>query len=89
MLLGKRCLVLQEGEQPRTEARIGSKFGLLYYSEEGGNILRRNVGIYVPKKKIKFELGGAESRLGPLGTSATFGLLYLPRVIARMEKLVE
>jgi hypothetical protein len=30
-----------------------------------------------------------ESILGPLGTAATTGLLYLPRVIARMEKLVE
>jgi hypothetical protein len=27
--------------------------------------------------------------LGLLGTSATSGLLYLPRVIVRMEKLVE
>jgi hypothetical protein len=26
---------------------------------------------------------------GPLGTAATPGLLYLPRVIGRMEKLVE
>jgi hypothetical protein len=30
-----------------------------------------------------------ESILGPLGTVATTGLLYLPRVIVRMEKLVE
>jgi hypothetical protein len=30
-----------------------------------------------------------ESKLGPLGTSATSGLLYLPRVIVRMENLVE
>jgi hypothetical protein len=32
-----------------------------------------------------------ESKLGPLGTSATFnlGLLYLPRVIVRLENLVE
>jgi hypothetical protein len=30
-----------------------------------------------------------ESILGPLGTAATSGLLYLPRVIVRMEKLVE
>jgi hypothetical protein len=30
-----------------------------------------------------------ESILGPLGTAATPGLLYLPRVIVRMEKLVE
>jgi hypothetical protein len=33
--------------------------------------------------------GGVESKLGPIGTSATSGLLYLPRVIVRMEKLVE
>jgi hypothetical protein len=33
--------------------------------------------------------GGVESKLGPLGTSATSGLLYLPRVIMRMENLVE
>jgi hypothetical protein len=30
-----------------------------------------------------------ESILGPLGTAATPGLLYLLRVIVRMEKLVE
>jgi hypothetical protein len=36
-----------------------------------------------------FEYWGVESILGPLGTAATPGLLYLPRVIARMEKLVE
>jgi hypothetical protein len=30
-----------------------------------------------------------ESILGPLGTAATPGLLYLPPVIVRMEKLVE
>jgi hypothetical protein len=30
-----------------------------------------------------------ESKLGPLGTSATSGLLYLPRVIVRMDNLVE
>jgi hypothetical protein len=32
---------------------------------------------------------GVESILGPLGTATTPGLLYLPRVILRMEKLVE
>jgi hypothetical protein len=30
-----------------------------------------------------------ESKLGPLDTAATSGLFYLPRVIVRMEKLVE
>jgi hypothetical protein len=30
-----------------------------------------------------------ESKLGPLGTLPTSGLLYLPRVIVRMENLVE
>jgi hypothetical protein len=30
-----------------------------------------------------------ESKLNPLGTAATLGLLYLSRVIVRMEKLVE
>jgi hypothetical protein len=34
-------------------------------------------------------VGGVESKLGPLGMSATSGLLYLPRVIVRMENLVE
>jgi hypothetical protein len=34
-----------------------------------------------------FEHWGVESILGPLGTAATPGLLYLPRVIVRMEKL--
>jgi hypothetical protein len=33
--------------------------------------------------------GGVESILGPLGTAATIGLLYLPRVIVRTEKLVK
>jgi hypothetical protein len=32
---------------------------------------------------------GVESILGPLGTAATTGLLYLPRVIVRMENLTE
>jgi hypothetical protein len=32
---------------------------------------------------------GVESILGPLGTSATSGLLYLPQVIVRAENLVE
>jgi hypothetical protein len=36
-----------------------------------------------------FENWGVESILGPLGTAATTGLLYLPRMIVRMEKLVE
>jgi hypothetical protein len=36
-----------------------------------------------------FEHWGVESILGPLSTAATTGLLYLPRVIVRMEKLVE
>jgi hypothetical protein len=36
-----------------------------------------------------FEYWRVESTLGPLGTAATPGLLYLPRVIVRMEKLTE
>jgi hypothetical protein len=36
-----------------------------------------------------FEYSGVESILGALGTAATPGLLYLPQVIVRMEKLVE
>jgi hypothetical protein len=32
---------------------------------------------------------GMESILGPLGTATTPGLLYLPRVIVRMEKFLE
>jgi hypothetical protein len=36
-----------------------------------------------------FEYWGAESILGPLGTAAITGLLYLPRVIVGMDKLVE
>jgi hypothetical protein len=32
---------------------------------------------------------GVEFKLGPLGTSATSGLLYMPWVIVRMENLVE
>jgi hypothetical protein len=35
------------------------------------------------------EYWGVESILGPLGTAATPGLLYLPRVIVEMENLVE
>jgi hypothetical protein len=38
---------------------------------------------------IRIVGGGVESILGPLGTAATSGLLYLPRVIVRMENLVE
>jgi hypothetical protein len=38
---------------------------------------------------FEFWGGGVESILGPLGTAATTGLLYLPRGIVRMEKLVE
>jgi hypothetical protein len=33
--------------------------------------------------------GEVESVLGPLGTSATPGLLYLPRVFVRIEKSME
>jgi hypothetical protein len=33
--------------------------------------------------------GGVESKQDPRGTSATSGLLYLPRMIVRMENLVE
>jgi hypothetical protein len=36
-----------------------------------------------------FEYWGVESIPGPLGTAAIPGLLYLPRVIVMMEKLVE
>jgi hypothetical protein len=32
---------------------------------------------------------GGESKLGPLGTSATSGLLYLPRAIVKVVNLVE
>jgi hypothetical protein len=32
---------------------------------------------------------GVESKLGPLGTSATYWPIYLPRVIVRMENLLE
>jgi hypothetical protein len=35
-----------------------------------------------------FEHWRVESKLGPLGTAATTSLLYLPRVIVTMEKLV-
>jgi hypothetical protein len=47
---------------------------------------------YQTKKKSWFQNSLSvylESILGPLGTAATPGLLYLPRVIVRMEKLVE
>jgi hypothetical protein len=40
-------------------------------------------------KKLNFHSGVVGSKLDPLGTSATSGLLYLPRVIVRMENLVE
>jgi hypothetical protein len=38
---------------------------------------------------INSHSGGVESQLGPLDTSATSGLLYLLRVILRIENLVE
>jgi hypothetical protein len=34
-------------------------------------------------------IGGVESVLGPHVTAATTGLLYLPRVIVKMENLVQ
>jgi hypothetical protein len=43
----------------------------------------------VASRFFLFEYWGVESILGPLCTAATTGLLYLPRVIVRMEKLVE
>jgi hypothetical protein len=36
-----------------------------------------------------FEYWGVESILGALGTAATPDLVYLPRVIVKMEKFVE
>jgi hypothetical protein len=41
------------------------------------------------KIKFKFEECGVEPNLGPLGMSANSGLLYLPRVIVRMDNLVK
>jgi hypothetical protein len=38
---------------------------------------------------MEFIFTGVESKLGPLGTSATSDLLYLPRVIVKMKTLVE
>jgi hypothetical protein len=38
---------------------------------------------------LYLNIEGVESILGPRGTAATPGLLYLSRVIVRMEKLVE
>jgi hypothetical protein len=38
---------------------------------------------------LLFGYSGVESILGPFSTAATPGLLYLPLVIVRMEKLVE
>jgi hypothetical protein len=42
-----------------------------------------------PRHIFLFEYWGVESILGPHGTAAAPGLLYLLRVILRMEKLVE
>jgi hypothetical protein len=44
-----------------------------------------------PSSTLFFLFGywGVKSILGPLGTAATRALLCLPRVIVRMEKLVE
>jgi hypothetical protein len=36
-----------------------------------------------------FRIVGVESKLGPLGASATSSLLYLPRMIVGIENLVE
>jgi hypothetical protein len=38
---------------------------------------------------FNLNIGRVELILGPRGTAATPDLLYLPRVIVRMEKLVE
>jgi hypothetical protein len=52
-------------------------------------IRSRNSLSPVIKSFFLFEYWGVESILGPLGTAATPGLLYLSRVIVKMEKLVE
>jgi hypothetical protein len=54
--------------------------------------LRYSGSPYIYKYYTHFIFFGyweVESILGPLSTAATPGLLYLPRVIVRMEKLVE
>jgi hypothetical protein len=43
----------------------------------------------MPKNFFLFERWWVESIFGPLGTAVTTGLSYLPRMIVRMEKLVE
>jgi hypothetical protein len=50
--------------------------------------ISHNVKIYIAVYVFIWTLG-VESILGPLGTAATTGLLYLPLVIVRLEKLVE
>jgi hypothetical protein len=47
--------------------------------------------IFITRVFIYLHIGerGVEYILGPLGTAATPGLLYLPRVIVRTKKLVE
>jgi hypothetical protein len=63
-------------------------YGILWGQSAKGLVRR----IYILQKSaviFLFELWGMESILGPLGTVATPGLLYLPRVIVRMEKSVE
>jgi hypothetical protein len=52
-------------------------------------MVSKYIGKSISKLFILFEYCGVESILGPLGTAATPGLLYLPWVIVRMEKLVE
>jgi hypothetical protein len=54
--------------------------------------LMYKASVKIRRKTVKFlnsHSGGVESKLGPLGTSATSGLLYLPRVIVRMKNVVE
>jgi hypothetical protein len=42
-----------------------------------------------PALSFLIRVVGMEFKLGPLGTSATSGLMYLPRVIVSIENLME
>jgi hypothetical protein len=60
------------------------KRGKLNYTIHGKIVMPEHTYIHFYIDRL-----GVESILGPLGTAATPGLLYLPRVIVRMAKLVE
>jgi hypothetical protein len=87
----------------RTETDPASETSCIIFSKilDDGKIQKPSNSVCYTHRRYRFEsnkkisiffildIGGVESILDPLGTAAIPGLLYLPQVIVRMEKLVE